>query len=297
MRRARGLYRRGRWRAWTAGCVAIALLGVLAVPEWAVAQTPVSVPPGLQALEQKIRQIRFSTARISGRFGLGELGPAGGELGTGVKGPNGGLLITTVGVFRLSPREAMATSKIEGVGLPHGERAPPGNTTSTERVIGNTIYAYTPSVSSYDGGRPWVRSKQPSPQSNGESTGLSGVSDALAPTLSEGDARNASASPFAKLIEDINGALSVQEVGPMIVDGQQVTEFTVSTSLAKVLSPKQLEAFTKASGFLGELGELLSPSGSPKQREEAKKRKEDCEHERERQEKAWLMVVLPIAAL
>jgi hypothetical protein len=258
-----------------AGCGAVVVVGVLAVPSWALAQTPASVPPSLQALEQKMAQIRFNTARISARFGLGELGPAGGELGTGVKGPNGGLLITTVGVFRLSPREATATSKIEGVGLPHGERAPPGSTTSTERVIGNTLYAYTPSASSYDGGRPWVRSKQPSPQSNGESTGLSGVSDALAPTLSESDTRSASAAPFAKLIEDVNGALSLQEVGPMIVDGQQATEFTVSTSLAKVLSPKQLEAFTKAGGFLGELGELLSPSGSPKQREEAKKRKEE----------------------
>lgn len=256
-------------------CAALAVCAVLAVPVSAVGQTPASVPPALQALEQKMAQIRFNTARISARFELGELGPVGGELGTGVEGPNGGLLITTVGVFRLSPREATATSKIEGVGLPHGEHAPPGSTTSTERVIGNTIYTYTPSASSYDGGRPWVRSKQPSSQANGESTGLSGVSDALTTTLSGGDTRSASAPPFAKLIEDVNGSLSVQEVGPMIVDGQQVTEFTASTSLTKVLSPKQLEAFTKASVSLGELGELLSPTGSPKQREEAKKRKEE----------------------
>jgi hypothetical protein len=253
---------------------ALVACAVLVVPMGAVGQTSAVVPPSLQALEQKMAQIRFNTARISARFGLGELGPGGGgaELGAGASGAKGGLLTSTVGVFRLSPPEATATTKIEFLGLKPGERAPAGSAASMERVIGNTIYTYTPSLDRHDGGRPWLRSKQPSPELNGESAGLPALSDALAPMLSAGGGRNASAAPFAKLIEDVNGALSVQEVGPMTVDGQQVTEFTASLSFAKLLSRKQLEAFTKS---LSSLGELLSPTGSPKQREEVKKHNEE----------------------
>ena len=247
-------------------CASLAVCAALLVPARVAAQTPVSLPPNLQALEQKMAQIRFSTARISARFALGEVGPGGGgaELGTGVKGPNGGFVTSTVGVFRLSPSEASTTSKFEGVGQPNGERAPPGSATSSrERVIGNTIYTYTPSAQRYDGGRPWVRSKRvSSSQSGGGSAGLEGLSD--------------SSAPFAKLIEDVNGALSVQEVGSMTVDGQQVTEFTVSLTMATLLPGKRLEAFTKAFSSLGEIGEILSPDNhSAKQREEAKQRKEE----------------------
>jgi hypothetical protein len=71
----------------------------------------VSVPPALQVLEQKMAQIRFSTARVSARFGLGELGPAGAELGTGVKGTNGGFVTSTVGVIRLSPRRSISCGR------------------------------------------------------------------------------------------------------------------------------------------------------------------------------------------
>jgi hypothetical protein len=242
----------------------LVVCAALLVPAQAIAQTPAVVPPALQVLEQKMAQIRFNTARISARFGLGELGPGGGgaELGTGVNGPNGGLVTSTVGVFRLSPSEATITSKVEGVGQPNGERAPPGNVASRERVIGSTIYTYTPSAQRYDGGRPWVRSKQvSSSQSDGGSAGLEGLSG--------------SSAPFAKLIEDVNGALSIQEAGPMTIDGQQVTEFTASLTMATLLPGKRLEAFTKAFSSLGEIGEILSPDNhSSKQREEAKQHKE-----------------------
>ena len=130
-------------------------------------------------------------------------------------------------------------------------------------MIGSTIYTYTPSALRYDGGRPWVRSKQvSSSQSGGGSAGLEGLSD--------------SSAPFAKLIEDVNGALSVQEVGRMTVDGQQVTEFTASLTMETLLPGKRLEAFTKAFSSLGEIGEILSPDNhSSKQREEAKQRREE----------------------
>lgn len=240
----------------------LVVCAALLVPAWVAAQTPAVIPPNLQMLEQKMAQIRFNTARISARFGLGELGPAGGgaELGTGIKGPNGAFVTSTVGVFRLSPPEASTTSKFEGVGSPNGEGVPPGGAPSKERVIGNTVYTYTPSALRYDGGRPWVRSKRvSSSQSGGGSAGLEGLSDPSA--------------PFAKLIEDVNGALSVQEVGPMTIDGQQVTEFTVSLTMATLLPGKRLERFIKA---FSSLGEILSPDNhSSKQREEAKQHREE----------------------
>jgi hypothetical protein len=62
----------------------------------------------------------------------------------------------------------------------------------------------------------------------------------------------------------------------MTVDGQQVTEFTASLTMATLLPGKRLEAFTKAFSSLGEIGEILSPDNhSSKQREEAKQRREE----------------------
>jgi hypothetical protein len=127
-----------------------------------------------------------------------------------------------------------------------------------------------PSVASFDGGRPWVRSRQSSSKSDGESAGLTGMSNSLAATVSGG---GAGSTPFAKLIEDVNGALNVQEVGPVAVDGQQTTEFTVSSSLERLLSPKQLAALKKATSALGA---LLSPVESPKQRAATKKHNEEA---------------------
>jgi hypothetical protein len=212
-------------------CAALIPSAALAVE----ANPPVTVPPTLRVLEQKMAQIRFNTARLSDRFAIGEVGPAGAgiELGVAVKGPNRSFVTSTVGVFRRSPTESSTTSKVEGLGLSNGKSVPPSSTTSRQRVLGNTIYTYTPSAQHYDGGRPWVRSKLvSSAQSEGASTGLVGLSGASA--------------PFAKLIEDINGALSVQEVGPMTVDGQRVIEFTASLTMATLLPAKRLEKFIKA---------------------------------------------------
>src|ERR1700676_2026497 len=87
-------------------CIAaLVVCAVLAVPAGAMAQTPVvSVPLGLQVLEQKMAQIRVNTPRILVRFALGELGPAisGAELGTGVKSSNG-FVSSSTGSFRISP--------------------------------------------------------------------------------------------------------------------------------------------------------------------------------------------------
>jgi hypothetical protein len=235
-------------------------------------QTSASLPPNLQVLEQKMTQIRFNTARVAIRFGLGDLGPAvsGAELGTGATGLDSFLTSATVAVRR-SPPESISTSRSEGLKLSAGHTL--GGSTSTERMIGKTIYTYKPSVASYDGGRPWVRSKaKPAPKPGSDSAKLSAVIDSLSPTFAGGGTGGTSGL-FSKLIEELGEAQSIQEVGPATVDAQQVTEFTASISLAKLLSPMQLEGITKSNGSLGE---LLSPIGSPKQREEAKQHNEEA---------------------
>jgi hypothetical protein len=251
---------------------ALVACAVLVVPAWTVARASAVVPPNLQALEQEMAQIRFNTASLTVRFGLGELGPAvsGAELGTGATGLDSFLTSATV-VVRRSPPASISTSRSEGLRLPGGHTL--GGSTSTERTIGNTIYTYKPSVASYDGGRPWVRSKaKPAPKPGGDSANLSAVIDSLSSTFVGGETGGTSGL-FSKLIEELGEAQSIQEVGPATVDAQQVTEFTASISLAKLLSPKQLEGITKSNSSLGE---LLSPVGSPKQREEAKKHNEEA---------------------
>lgn len=250
----------------------LAVCATLAAPTWAMAQAPAVVPPNLQSLEQKMAQIRFNTARVAIRFGLGDLGPAvsGAELGTGATGLDSFLTSVTVAVRR-SPPESISTSRSDGLKLSAGHTL--GGSASTERMIGKTIYTYKPSVASYDGGRPWVRSKaKPAPKPGSDNAKLSAVIDSLSPTFAGGGTGGTSGL-FSKLIEELGEAQSIQEVGPATVDAQQVTEFTASISLAKLLSPMQLEGITKSNGSLGE---LLSPIGSPKQREEAKQHNEEA---------------------
>lgn len=238
----------------------------------AMAQTPAVIPPSLQALEQKMAQIRFNTARVSLRFAIGELGPAvgGAELGTGATGLDSFATSVTVAVRR-SPPESISTSRSEGLKLSAGHTL--GASTSTERTIGKAVYTYKPSVASYDGGRPWVRSRaKPAPKSGSDSAKLSAVFDSLAPTFA-GGSEGSSVGLFSKLIEELGEAQSIQEVGPETVDAQQVMEFTASVSLGRLLSPKQLEGVTKSSRSLGQ---LLSPVASPKQREEAKQQGEEA---------------------
>lgn len=216
-------------------------------------------------------QIRFNTARVSGRFVLGEMGPAvsGAELGAGPKRANT-LVSSTVAGVRLSPPESTSTSKFEA---PEGSGHTLGSASTEERTIGDTTYTYEPFVAHEDGGRPWVRGTRPSPKPEDESTGLAGISYSLAAMAPLEGPGSAAIAPFAKLIEDVNGALNVQEVGPVTVDGQQTTEFTVSSSLQRVLSPKQLATLTKG---VSVLGALLSPTESPKQRAKTKQHRQEA---------------------
>lgn len=213
----------------------VTLMFAFAAPTTLAAESVPSstlVPPALLALEQKMLLIHFNTARVSAVFGLGELGaPAGGgELGADADKCNS-LISTTTGTERLSPPEATAISEIGGV------------TVTKQISIGRTLYTYTPSAEPYDGGRPWVSSVKALVLKSSTSSPLSVIS-----TLSE-DQPTTSTGFFQRLIEEINGASKIQEVGPAVVDGQPVSEYTATVSIAKLiaarLSQKQIDVAKK----------------------------------------------------
>jgi hypothetical protein len=231
---------------------------------------PVSVPPtppALLALEQKLAQIRFNTARVGERFVIGDLGSTAGgaELGSGV---DNSLVTIGAGSIRYAPYASTITNHVEAFGKQlSGAQAGAVQV----RTVGATSYSYMPSVASFDGGRPWVRStRTPPPKPGTNAAQAAALLDSLAPTLPS--SRTGSAAPFATLIGYLNGAVSVSEGGSVAVDGQQTTEFTAYLSIVKLLagkvSPKQLakiesEALGKPSEATVELEVFIAPDGLP----------------------------------
>jgi hypothetical protein len=254
-------------RSWVALLVVLVLGG--AVPAALAAegapvpaQTPVVVPATLQALEQKMEQIRFNTARLSVRSVLGEIGyfGSGVELGSDTKCI--GIVSSGTTLLELAPSESR-TVTIVSVSTSKQLR-------TEERQIGRTRYTYRSDAARHDGGRPWVRNTTPKHKPKLKVSGLSIFTVALSsldPTLSSTEPNRT--GPFAGLIEEVNeDALSIREVGPTIVDGQQVTEFATTIDIEKLLAKhfsrtqiektgKQVADETVALDF------YLAPSGMP----------------------------------
>jgi hypothetical protein len=235
----------------------------------APAPSSTAVPPALQALEQKMAQIRFNTARVSERLVLGDLGSTAGgaDLGSGVG--NGKSFVTAgVGSIRFAPSASLFTTHVE---IP-GEHVPKTlASTGQVRNIGKTTYTYTPSAASVDGGRPWVRSShKPPPEPGSKAALVVTVLDSLAPALAGPSA--GSAEPFATLVEYLGDAVSVSEGGSVTVDGEQTTEFTASLSIVKTLAGKlsrtqlakiERESRGKPSEGIVELEVFIAPDGLP----------------------------------
>jgi hypothetical protein len=237
--------------------VAVLVVLVLAMASSsALAAEPVSVPPPLQALEQKMLLIHFNTARVSGVFALGDLGtPAEGADLAAQANVCESLIVSIDANVRLSPSGTVASSRFEG------------GPAIRQISIGRTDYIYEPSVKRYDGGRPWVRSVTEAPSKS--SKGLFGAM----PAVGE-DESSASTDVFKRLVETINQAQSIQEAGQTTVDGQQATEYVVTISmatlLAKQLSQKQIETAKKKSELFKGISEatdtlelFLTPDGMP----------------------------------
>jgi hypothetical protein len=233
----------------------------------ASAPTPAVVPPALQALEQKLAQIRFNSLRYSTRLDLGIQDSAhsnGISISTAASTRH--VVISTSGVLGLSPLLLSSTSTSEGVA--RGEAL--GGVAVKERRIGRTTYVYDPSVTRHDGGRPWIRSVR-SRSEERLAAKLVPLTAALDPVLAGLEIpAAASTGPFGPLLEVLGAALSIQETGPATVDGQQTLAFTATLSsarlLERILSAKERRRVAKGKQLPDThftLEVWLAPSGLP----------------------------------
>lgn len=177
----------------------------------APARAAAPLPPDLTALEQQMAQLQANSERFSFQEELA----FGGLFGSGIPLV---LIVAGDGEASDSPPQATAVSGL--LGFPEEQ----------VRVIGDTVYRYRPEVASFDGKRPWVRSEHPTKE---EAPGADPGG------ILENDQAGKQGT-FSKLIEELNGALSIEESGPATVDDQRVIEFDAK------LNPEAFLASLKA---------------------------------------------------
>src|SRR4029077_3739758 len=177
------------------GVVSLAILLTALLCAAATARAATPLPPDLAALEQQMSQLHVNTERISFQEEL-----SFGEFGSGIPFA---LIVTGMGEFSDSPPQGSMVAGILGL------------SNVQTRVIGNTVYTYRPQAGELDGGRPWVRS-----QKSGNVS-----SPSIDPSGITGSDQPGPQGTFSKLIEELNGALTIEESGPVTVEGQRAIEF------------------------------------------------------------------------
>lgn len=195
---------------------------------------PAVLPPSLQALEQKTLQLQLNSERFSASESItGSGGAPSGPFGrfglVRAHTASTFTLLNLTGEVSVTPPEA--SFQVDFLGLK-----------SNGRLIGSTLYIEEPFITHLDGGRPWVEERN---QHLEQATGIEGG----APGGMSGGGASAT---FGKLIEELNEARSIQELGPMTIDGQPTTAFGASVELS------ELDRFTgKQKGSLSKLVEPL----------------------------------------
>jgi hypothetical protein len=206
---------------------------------------PAVVPPDLQALEQKMLALQLNSERFSVTLSVAT-SPV-------VKGPIGGfkhifghvsnvaeVLLSVSGEVSLAPQAA--SMQVSFLGLK-----------SNVRLIGTTLYVEEPFIKRLDGGRPWVEERNQS----------------LHGALEEGPAPPGgvgSGPPgYARLIETVKSARSIQEIGAATIDGQATTAFKVSIDLTRLrtLSAHQRHALAKVLKPLATFELFIAEDGLP----------------------------------
>ena len=195
---------------------ALVMCAALVVPAWAVAQLPVSLPPNLQVLEQKMGELKITSLRFSAKTSItvprGEgkiLGLLKLLLGGGISGEE-----TT------SPSAGNVVLSLFGHPL-------------TFREVGSTTYFYLRALASKDHGRPWVKL---GPGGLAELITVNGK-HVKAPKIAEPKISEPALAepPFEGLRKALAGSKEVRELGAGTVDGQPVTSFLAT------LEPEQLK--------------------------------------------------------
>lgn len=198
--------------------VALAVCAALATSARAIAQTPVSVPPNLQALEQKMGELKVTSLRFSEK--------------TSIAAPHGEGKIVSLLKILLG-----ADSGISG----EGTTSPPaGNVVLslfghqlTLRTVGKTTYFYLRALAAKDHGRPWVKL---GPGGLAELFTVNGKHVKAPKTTEPKIGEPALAEPpFEGLRKALAGAQEVRELGTGTLYGQPVTSFLA------VLEPEQLK--------------------------------------------------------
>ena len=162
---------------------------------YGAAQAAVPPPPDLVALEQQMTQLHVNSERISFQeeLSFGELSGSGIPLA---------LIIAGKGEFSDSPPQGAFVAGLLGVD------------SAQTRVIGESTYTYSQRAAEVDGGRPWVRSQK-----------VGNSSPSIDPGNITGSDQPGPQGTFSKLIEELGGALAIQESGPVTVEDQRVVEF------------------------------------------------------------------------
>jgi hypothetical protein len=203
----------------TAGVAALVLTAALALAFHAAPARAAALPPDLVALEQQMAQLQVNSERFSFQEELA----FGALLGQGVPFA---LIIAGDGEASDSPPQASLYDELLG--------APEEQT----RVIGDTAYRYRSHAAEIDGGRGWVSAPRTSEEVD------AGEAPSIDPGgILESDQAGAQGT-FSKLIEQLNGALSIEEVAPVTVDDQRVIEFNAALNPAPVLAKLQAKSKT-----------------------------------------------------
>ncbi|MCL2770212.1 MAG: hypothetical protein FWD42_08925 [Solirubrobacterales bacterium] len=178
----------------SAGVVAMAGVGAAVAAQGAQAAT---LPPTLQALEQKMTQLQVSTEAFTTQyqFGVPLSGKSHAAFSYGFTG------------------EAQLGSELKANLTLHA-----GPRTSQERLFGETLYVLEPWIARYKHGRQWVRiPKEPLSQ-------VIGFNPTETTSAGKG---GGPLGTFAKLLGIVNNSQSVTDTGPATVDNQATTGFLV----------------------------------------------------------------------
>jgi hypothetical protein len=205
----------------------------------------VVVPPDLQALEQKMLALQLNSERFSVTLSV--------ATSSVVKGPIGGfkhifghasavaeVLLSVSGEVSLVPQAA--SMQVSFLGLK-----------SNVRLIGTTLYVEEPFIKRLDGGRPWVEERNQS----------------LHKVLEEGPAPpggvGSSTPGFGRLVETVNAARSIQEIGAATIDSEATTAFKVSVDLTRLpgLTAHQRRALAKVLKPLATFELFIAEDGLP----------------------------------
>ncbi|HMD52914.1 MAG TPA: hypothetical protein VKG62_09380, partial [Solirubrobacteraceae bacterium] len=233
----------------------------------------VVLPPDLQRLEHEMLSLQLTSERFSASVSVSATGGPSGPFGE----------FGAIKPSSLEGRLAQAASPFGGLAHAASSDAPLARTATTEALItvtgeesfapvaanvqvsilgldvkevliGTTLYAEEPFIASVDGGRPWVEEPdQHLEQAVGVELGTLG-----------GQPGSGATQAFGGLIEQVNGARNIRELGPRTVDGLPTTEFvatedpadshnlsrTQRRELHKLLLPKaSLEVFIAEDGL------------------------------------------------